>query len=135
MKRCLPEGMRLQSTQNQQYLASRAGLQEAMESDQILEARVIRCDAEHNLWVDLGGIPGKIPREKTALGIEEGTTREIAILSRVGRPVSFLIEAIQGGDTPVALLSRKKAQEVAFSHSMRTRKRISRASSSTVSCV
>lgn len=120
MKRYLPEGMHLQSTRNQLYLASRAGLQAAMETHQILEARVMRCDAAHNLWVDLGGVPGKIPREEVALGIEEGTTREIAILSRVGRPVSFQIEEIQGGEHPVAVLSRRKAQKSALSYFIET---------------
>jgi small subunit ribosomal protein S1 len=119
MKHYLPEGMHLHSMKNQLYLASRAGLQAAMETNQTLEARVIRCDAEHNLWVDLGGIPGKIPREETALGIAEGTTREIAILSRVGRSVSFQIEAILGFENPVAVLSRRKAQQSALSYFMK----------------
>lgn len=118
MKQYLPEGMYLQDAQNQQFLASLAGLQAAMETNQILEARVLRCDASHNLWVDLGGIPGKIPREEAAIGIEEGTTREIAILSRVGHPVSFQIEAIQSGPSPFVLLSRKKAQQSTLAHFM-----------------
>ena len=121
MKRFLPEGMYLQDAQNQQYLSSQAGLQTAMETNQILEARVTRCDAFHNLWVDLGGIPGKIPRAETAIGIEEGTTREIAILSRVGHPVSFQIETIQkSGHAPFALLSRKKVQKNALMYFIHT---------------
>ena len=121
MKRYLPEGMLLHTTRNQLYLASRAGLQAAMETDRILEAVVTRCDAEHNLWVDLGGCPGQIPREEVALGIAEGATREIAILSRVGRPVAFQIDALDlSGAVPYIRLSRRRVQQRAWAYFMET---------------
>ena len=44
----------------------------------------------------------------------EGTTKEIAILSRVGKPVCFTIVSVSGPDSqPVLVLSRRRAQEIA----------------------
>ena len=56
---------------------------------------------------------GLIPREEGALGIREGTTRDIAIISRVNRPVCFIITGFQKDDAgnPIAVLSRRAAQE------------------------
>jgi len=48
------------------------------------------------------------------MGIAEGTTREIAILSRVGKPVSFSVQSVSPGGA--ALLSRRAAQEQARHH-------------------
>ena len=53
------------------------------------------CDTAHNLTVQVGEWFGIIPREEAALGIESGKTRDIAILSRVGKPVSFVVDEIE----------------------------------------
>jgi small subunit ribosomal protein S1 len=88
-------------------------LREALEQKKILEARAKVCDAAHNLIVDLGPLKGIIPREEAAIGIEDGTTRDIAIISRVSKPVCFFVREIrddaEGG--PCAVLSRRRAQE------------------------
>ncbi len=52
-------------------------LSDAMRDGKILEARSIICDNEHNLIVDLKCMC-IIPREEGALGIREGTVRDIA---------------------------------------------------------
>ena len=72
------------------------------------------CDAAHNLVVDLGCMKGVIPRAEGAIGISDGTTRDIALISRVGKPVCFIIDNIETdkNGNPFALLSRKKAQEL-----------------------
>lgn len=75
---------------------------------EIFEAMCVKCDEFHNLHVDLGPIRGVIPREETALGIVEGQTREIAILSRVGKPVAFQVLGFDSRGT--AILSRRAAQ-------------------------
>lgn len=93
----------------------------AMRTGQILEGRALLCGTEHNLIVQVGPFTGSIPREETALGIAEGTTREIAILSRVGKPVCFTVEAIEGPETaPTLLLSRRRAQQLALNHILNT---------------
>lgn len=89
-----------------------AQLNDAITTKKILEARAIVCDSEHNLIVDLGCIKGIIPREECAIGIAEGVTRDIAIISRVNKPVCFYVVAIKTDERfkPYAILSRKAVQ-------------------------
>ena len=108
----LPEGKRIRSVRNLEYLSSPRGIREAMERGEILEARAILCDSEHNLSVDLGCMRGFIPREEGAVGIREGSVRDIAVISRVGKPVSFLVSEVvsDAAGRELAILSRARAQ-------------------------
>ena len=83
-----------------------------------MEARALLCDSSHDLVVDLGPMRGLIPREEGAIGIREGTVRDIAILSRVNRPVCFLVQDMfrDGAGRLTALLSRRAAQERCREH-------------------
>lgn len=113
MKDYHPEGTILNSEDNKKYMASASALACAQSLEIILEANVIMCDAEHNLIVDLGIMRGIIPRNEGAIGIREGTTRDIALISRVGRPVCFIVTDFTTdtqGKT-CAVLSRRAAQE------------------------
>lgn len=65
---------------------SKEALLAAAQDGSILQATATRCDVQHNLILPLDGMTGIMPREECALGIDTGTTREIAILSRVGKP-------------------------------------------------
>lgn len=86
-------------------------LRRAMQDGSILYAPVLLCTREHDLLVDLGCCTGRIPRSEAALGVTDGSTREIAILSRVGRSVCFrVLEIPAAGEV---LLSRRLAQEEA----------------------
>lgn len=79
----------------------------------VLEAVVTMCDSAHNLHVDLGAVHGVIPREEGAVGIAQGTVRDIALISRVNRPVCFVIsrfETLPSGET-AAVLSRRAVQQ------------------------
>ena len=89
-------------------------LWKAMTEQTILQAPVVMCTEGHDLLVDLGGCMGRIPREEAALGIAEGRVRDIAILSRVGRPVSFRVLELPASGMPV--LSRRLAQEATRRH-------------------
>ena len=76
---------------------------------------VLICSPQHDLIVDLGGIKGRIPRCEGALGIEEGWTRDIALIARVNKPVCFLITGFENSaEGPVALLSRRAVQQKAL---------------------
>lgn len=113
MSKFWPEG-RLQDTlENQQLISSQAGLEAAWRQQIPLEGLALRCDPAHNLTVRLGDTIGVIPREECALGIREGTTRDIAILTCVGKPVRVLITDFVDG---IPQLSRRLAQEQALSH-------------------
>lgn len=114
MKEFYPEGFIGTTYENRKSMSTPAMLYQAQSSSSILEANVIMCDAEHNMTVDLGCMKGVISREDGAIGISEGTTRDIALISRVGRPVSFCVTAIKTDKYGklYAQLSRKKAQEI-----------------------
>lgn len=110
-----PEGRLLHTPENRTACADCGGLRQAMESGAVLEGTALLCTPEHDLIVSLGPYQGVIPREEAALGIAEGATRDIAILSRVGKPVCFTItslEEFQGGVRPI--LSRRNAQQKAL---------------------
>ena len=110
----LPEGRLLYTPENRRY--SSADLEQALEQETVLEGRAVLCTVNHDLMVSYGPHLGRIPREEGALGIREGTAREIAILSRVGKPVAFTVT--EWGDTPV--FSRRRAQELALARLMET---------------
>ena len=82
-----PEGHLIDKAENKASMQTPAALSDAMRDGKILEARSIICDNEHNLIVDLKCMRGIIPREEGALGIRECTVRDIAIISRVNKPV------------------------------------------------
>ncbi len=108
-----PEGRLINTVENLSSLQSLSQLTEAYHDGRILEARAIVCDSSHNLIVDLGCIKGIIPREEGAIGIREGTVRDIAVISRVNRPVCFVITDFRKNESgrTVAILSRRIAQE------------------------
>lgn len=109
-----PEGKIYKNPENKRCMSSIASLAEAQMRETVLEAPVIMCDTEHNLIVDLGCIRGIIPRNEGAVGIVDGSTRDIALISRVGRTVCFVVTAFKtdGNGKTVALLSRRRAQEL-----------------------
>jgi small subunit ribosomal protein S1 len=116
MSTFLPEGNLLKTEENQVYINNPEKLKEAMNKRKILEATALVCDREHNLHLKLGKMNAVIPREEGALGIREGTIRDIAVISRVNRPVCFVVTDIVTGESgePLALLSREKAQRMCF---------------------
>lgn len=112
----LPEGNLINTEENQSYINSLDRLSQAYAKQRILEAKVLVCDREHNLHLNLGGVKAIIPREDGALGIREGTVRDIAVISRVNRPVCFVITDITTDESgePLLFLSREKAQKMCF---------------------
>ena len=90
MSEYLPEGKLISEQENINILHSLKLLEDAKNSEKILEAKACVCDSSHNLIVDLAGIKGIIPREEGAIGIKDGSVRDIAVISRVNRPVCFV---------------------------------------------
>ena len=118
MKDYYPEGTLINTDENKKYMTSEASLTLAQSLEIILEANVVMCDAEHNLVVDLGVMKGIISRDEGAIGIREGKTRDIALISRVGRPVCFVVTDFSIDDTgrKYAVLSRRSAQQKCLYH-------------------
>lgn len=107
-----PEGQLLLSSENKRYLTSPAGLHEAQVSGAVLEGRVLLCDNDHNLHVDLGCMRGIIPRIEGAIGIAEGEVRDIALISRVNKPVMVRVTGFDTNEQgeQYATLSRVSVQ-------------------------
>ncbi len=115
-----PEGHILNSAKGRRAFGNTAALWDAVATGEILEQTANLCDAQHNLVVDLGGIRGIIPREEGAMGIAEGRVRDIALISRVGKPVCFTVQNILTGPGGTqAVLSRRAAQERCFNEYIR----------------
>ena len=112
-----PEGCIFETTANQRYIATAEGLSEAMEKGIILEAKVKMCTSSHDLVLDIPCAKGIIPREEGAIGIKEGMTRDIALISRVNKIVCFKVRALNISESGelIATLSRKAAQEECLS--------------------
>lgn len=114
----LPEGSLLDRPENLARCASVDSLLRCIETREVLEGTAISCNAQHDLSVRLGPFTGIIPRQEAALGIAQGSTREIAILARVGKPVSFVVTGMELTDQgePRPILSRCQAQALALGY-------------------
>lgn len=111
----LPEGMDLHRTG-----FTMEDLRKARSEGTILQAIAVVCTENHDLLVDLGCCIGRIPKDETAIGVREGSVRDIAILSKVGKPVSFRVIQVPASGQP--LLSRRLAQEEAKGHILETKR-------------
>lgn len=113
MRSYVPEGGIINTGENIGYIQDVAGLYEAKRRGAILEARAENCTLSHDLTLSLPACRGFIPREECALGIKEGKTKDIAIISRVGKPVAFTVsDIVDEGGSPLAILSRAEAQRL-----------------------
>jgi len=113
----VPEGALLNTPENNESLMSESNLRRAREDGRVLESRALLCDNAHNLHVRLGNMRGVIPRREGAIGIDTGATRDVALLTRVNKPVQFLVEKFCG-DT--VYLSRRAAQSACCKEYLRT---------------
>lgn len=108
MNEYLPEGARFTDFRR----LDTATLKRAYEQHLYLEARPLMCDSEHNLHFQLGSVHALMPREECALGIADGSVRDIAVISRVNKPTGFYItELYENGEGEYsAVLSRVERQ-------------------------
>lgn len=107
-----PEGFRFSTAENSSYIKDEKGLREALIRGEVLEARATLCDLEHNLIVDFGFMKGIIKKEDGAIGCDTGETKDIALISRVNKPISFYVKGFfkdENGETKV-LLNRREVQ-------------------------
>ena len=107
----MPEGSLIYTQENLSYTSNLSGLERAMRENKTLEAIVTMCDNDLNLHVNLCGIKGIIPKNECILTNNDEPIKDIAIITRVGKPISFKVIAIEShGDTFYAILSRRAAQ-------------------------
>ena len=109
-KRFPPEGLRPPSD------CSLSALKAAAENGEILEAVACRCSADHTLVFSLGSTEGRMPRSEAVAPWISGANRDISVLSRVGKATCFTVKSVcsDAKGAPVALLSRRAAQEQAM---------------------
>lgn len=117
MSEFYPEGELIGSEANRRAVSSEESLKECILSGRIVEAPCIVCDSGHNLIVDFGFIKGIIPRTEGAIGIDDGTTRDIALISRVNKAVCFKVTAFANNEhgNKTVILSRRMAQQECMS--------------------
>ena len=116
MQTYFPEGQLISTPSNRAALSSLTSLHEACITGQILEARTLICDKNHDLRIDLGCTYGIIPHDEGAVGISDGSVRDIALISRVNKPVMFRILGFRNdeNDREYAILSRRSVQQDCF---------------------
>ncbi len=112
MSKFFPEGKIISTEKNKYNIKSISSLQDSMLNKKILEARCIVCDTDHNLIVDFGHIKGIIPKNECAIGISDGSVKDIAIISKVNKPICFRVTGFENkNDETMVTLSRKIVQE------------------------
>jgi len=89
-----------------------AALRRAMAGQEILQSTALAFDTQRQLHFMLGGHPALMAYEECAEGVADGTVRDIAILTRVGRPTCFVIQSCEENEAGQLLfhLSRTQAQ-------------------------
>ncbi len=107
----LPEGARLYTSENSDYFKSLEDLERAMQEGVILEALAIRAHSSLTLTVELGAFTGTMEKDEVQLTSGE-PVKDIAVITRVGKPVCFKIIKIERRrfGEPLILLSRRAAQ-------------------------
>ncbi len=106
-----PEGILSSLPENKEYISSLSGLERAKNEGRILESTALLCDGDMRLHVDLYGIEGIIEREESMYCPHGEHIKDIAIITRVGKPVCFKVISIDTKNgRPIAILSRRAAQ-------------------------
>ncbi len=83
----------------------------AMAEGKILEATALLCDSAMRLHVDLYGMEGIIEKSEALFSMDKKETKDIAVITRVGKPVCFKVIGFSFEEgREVALLSRREAQ-------------------------
>ena len=107
----VPEGRLFGTAENTELTRNESGLRTAWQSGRILESIVAFCGSDLGLRIDLGAYEGVIPRDE-ALFVSGGDIKDIAVISRVGKPVCFIISELgTEGGKKTAYLSRTAAQK------------------------
>ena len=106
-----PEGYIIGTQRNREYISNRSSLERAMATGAILEGMATLCDNDFNIHVDLGSIQGIIPRSESVYNNDGSDIKDIAVITRVGKPVCFKVIGIsEANGKCIALLSRRQAQ-------------------------
>ncbi len=107
-----PEGTRILTAENREALATPLAMERAMREETVLEGTVTLCDSNLQLHVELPCAKGLIPPAEAVWCRAGEVRKDIALITRVGKPVAFCITSIEERDgETVAILSRARAQQ------------------------
>jgi len=113
-QRFLPEGWDFtENEQDSEINKKIAELKEAMDNNDTLEGIVTMADADFNLFVDLDGIKGIVPRSEVSATVgRDGLPMPVASITKVNKKVQFKIKEIKTLDNgePQVILSRKDVE-------------------------
>lgn len=107
----MPEGSLISTAQNREIFSSRLSLYRAIEEETVAEGKAFLCDREMNLHVSTPIGNGIIPKSEIAYGEDGVPPKDIAVITKVGKPVCFVIKGYDGG---TLLLSRREAQKKCY---------------------
>ncbi len=115
----LPEGGYSEKSENKSILSSAASLEWAMNTGRIVEGTAVRCDEDLCLLVDMGCARGVIEPDECVWQRAGEERKDIAIISRVGKPVACKIIGMEhrGGELFLKL-SRRAAQKECITYYM-----------------
>lgn len=108
MTKFYPEGCLINTPENKAAVSSLAALEEARRNGTVLEAKATVCSGDHDLITELPCGKAIIPRSEGAVGIENGSTKDIALITKVNKPVCFKVTEISERGI---FLSRRAAQQ------------------------
>ena len=112
-----PESHIIYTPRNIELTSSLQGLEYALQHNIILEGVAVLCDEKYALHVNFGDIEGIIPREESTFNTDGSPIKDIAIITRVGKPVCFKVKGFEyHNGTAKAILSRKEAQMECFNN-------------------
>lgn len=104
--------------ENRSLTGSLRGLENACSQGKIIEGTAVLCDCQNmSLTVDFGsGIRGRMEREEVCYQPDGAPVKDIAIITRVGKPVQCRVLGFARGENGeiFARLSRKEAQKECF---------------------
>lgn len=108
----LPEGSLIGSEANREIFESKSSVMRAIEEEIIAEGRAFLCDRGMDLHVATPYGEGIIKKSEIAYGEDGCEPKDIAVITKVGKPVNFLILGFD--DSGRLLLSRKAAQKKCY---------------------
>ncbi len=115
----VPEGGAIEGRENRGYLSSLSSLERAMQTGAIIEGLAVRCDEELRLFVDLGCARGVIEAEECVWCREGEDRKDIAIITRVGKPVACKVTSMESRNGELTVkLSRRQAQKECMEYYM-----------------
>lgn len=107
----MPEGHISGCGINRELLLNRQGLERAMAEGRVLESTALLCNEKLDLYVDLHGIVGIIPKHEVMYCRQGEKLKDIAVITRVGKPVCFkVMDIYESNGQTYAILSRRQAQ-------------------------